>query len=282
METFKVLVGGKEVELSLRNPKGEDVREADKIKSIAYNDALYNQKMPLASQAREEAIKRKIWNEEKQLQLMNYEKELIESERLLTKDRTLKLGGPGNDDPNTMFNIALKCQELREKIARLKTIFSEMESKTVEGYSENERLNYLIYATTVYKDSGTRFFESFDDFKNATFYTEDNSEKNNVAIMAYAQYQLKLFGEYQKSADTNPENKFLKRFKFVDDKGRFLNKDGKLVNLSGQVVDEDGNLLNIKVEEEEPKPYLDDEGKPILDEEYLKELEEYNKRNKKE
>lgn len=282
METFKVKFNGNEIELFLRSPKSEDVREADKIKSIAYNDALYNQKMPLASQAREEAIKRKIWNEDKQLELFNLEKELDESEKLLTKDRTLRLGGPGDDDPNTMFNIALKCQSLREKIAKLKTIFSEMESQTVEGYAENERLNYLIYATTVYKDSGKRFFESFDDFKNSTFYTEENAEKNTIALMAYAQYQIKLFGEFQKSVDNNPENKFLKRFKFVDEKGRFLNKDGKFVNLGGELVDENGELLNNKIDEEEPKPYIDNDGNPIIDEEYKKELEEYKKRVKKE
>lgn len=277
-EAFKVKVGDKEVELILRSPKPEDVREADKIRSKAYTEAYLKDKMPLAVTAREEAMRRGIWDETKQKELRDAQAELVKCEEILTKSRNLKLGGPGNMDPNTMFQIAIKTQDLRNKIIELRTLFADVEKNTVEGYSENERQNYLLYATTVYKDSGERFFSSFEDFKNSTVFTEENKEKCAVATLAYMQYQYRLIGDYQKNLNETPENKFLKRFKFVDDQGRFL-KEGKLVNMGGDPVNEDGIPLNKITKPEPPKPFLDDNGNPILDEEYQRELDLFNKEN---
>ncbi len=279
-KSFQVTVGDKSVELMLRFPKASDIREADKIRSKAYHEAYLKEKMPLAITAREEAMRRGIWDEEKQKQLRDAQTELNKCEETLTKSRHLKIGGPGDMSPDTMFQIALKCQELRNRILDLRTVFADVERNTVEGYSENERQNYLIYALTVYKDSGERFFSSFDDFKNSTVSTEENQDKFTAATMAYMTYQARILGDYQKNLSDTPENKFLHRFKFVDDQGRFL-KEGKLVNVGGELVNEDGIPLSEVKKPEPPKPFLDNEGKPILDEDYQKELAAYEAQNPK-
>jgi hypothetical protein len=76
-----------------------------------------------------------------------------------------------------------------------------------------------------------------------------------------------------------PENKFLKQYKFVDDKLRLVNKEGKLVdekgrlidnngrfiNETGQFVDKNGNLVDDKGDYVvEFSPFLDDNGKPVV------------------
>jgi hypothetical protein len=80
-----------------------------------------------------------------------------------------------------------------------------------------------------------------------------------------------------------PENKFLKKYKFVDDqlrlvdkKGRLIDADGKLIDSDNRFIDEEGNFVDKfgnRVDKNgdyvvEQEPFLDENGKPIiLDEE---------------
>jgi hypothetical protein len=76
-----------------------------------------------------------------------------------------------------------------------------------------------------------------------------------------------------------PENKFLKKYKFVDDKLRYINKnnqltdrDGRLVDEQGRFIDKAGNFVDKygnRVDSEgeyiaEFKPFLDDDGNPVV------------------
>lgn len=267
METFKAMFDGKEREFGVRSATSKDIKEANKIRSIAYWKAVKDG-LPMANDAIKMSQKTS-WTPEKAQEFRDLQKELAECEEILSKKRDLKLGGPSDKDPNTMFRVALKCFDLRNKVSELNMAFADAQQNTVEGYSENERLNYIVYATTVYKDSGERVFPSYDDFDNSTVLSEENSEKYMIATLAFAAYQSKLLEGYQKSVDSNPENTFLKRFKFINQNGEFIDKEGKLIDSNGgSVTTEEPKLV-------EPKPFLDNDGKPIEDEEYKKELEEY-------
>jgi hypothetical protein len=85
-----------------------------------------------------------------------------------------------------------------------------------------------------------------------------------------------LDNNYEKSL---PENKFLKKYKFVDDNlrlvnkdGHFVNEDGKLIDENGRFVDENGNFVDrdgnrVDADGEyvvDSKPFLDDEGNPVV------------------
>lgn len=270
METFKALLNKQEKEFAVKTPSSKDIKEANKIRSIAYWKAT-KEGLPMANDAIKLSQKTS-WTPEKAEEFKKLQLDLTECEEILSKKRDLKLGGPNDKDPNTMFRVALKCFDLRNKVSELNVAFAEAQQHTVEGYAENERLQYLVYATTVYKDSGERVFSSYDDFDNSVNLTEENAEKYMIATLAFAAYQSKLFESYQKSVDSNPENTFLKRFKFINEKGEFIDKEGRLVDSNGKlVVEEEVKLV-------EPKPFLDNDGKPIEDEEYKKELEEYKAR----
>ncbi len=270
METFKTKLGGVEKEFLVRAPKAEEVKEANKVKSRGYWKAIKDG-LPMANDAIKLA-QQTAWTPEKVEEYVKLQKELNEAEKILTEKRNLKLGGPKDPNQETMFRVALKCFSLRNKLSELNSIFAEAQQNTVEGYSENERLNYILYATTVYKDTGERVFESFEDFDKSTISSEENSEKYIIATLAFAMYQQKLLKSYQTVVDGNPENAFLKRFKFINDEGEFIDKDGNLIDSSGEVV------VDEVVTDDEPKPFLDNEGNPIEDEEYLKELADYKAR----
>ena len=91
-----------------------------------------------------------------------------------------------------------------------------------------------------------------------------------------------LFGLDKDYENTLPENKFLKKYKFVDDKLRFIDKKGRLIDSEGRLIDESGRFIDEngnfvdkygnKVDAEgdyvvEPEPFLDENGKPIILEE---------------
>ena len=86
-----------------------------------------------------------------------------------------------------------------------------------------------------------------------------------------------------------PENKFLKKYKFIDDKlrlvdkkGRLIDADGKLIDEEGRYIDDQGNYIDKygnRVDKDgeylvESKPFLDDDGNPIV-------LEENNEKSEK-
>jgi len=276
MESFKVMIGGVEKEVLVREPKASEIKEATKIRAKAYWKALQD-KLPLANDAAK-LLQESSWDEKKAAELRDLRAELAKNEDILTnpkKRESFKLGGPTDKSEGTMFRAAMRCIELRAKILSLNTVFAEAQQNTVEGYSENERLNYLLYATTVYKDSGERVFSSYEDFDASTVLTEENAEKYVVVTRAFLSYQMKVLGDYQKSTDTNPENAFFKRFNFIDKEGRFINKDGNPINSDGELLGEDGELLSKPKELIKPVPFLDNEGNPILDEGYKEELAKY-------
>lgn len=276
MDSFKTKINGVEKEILVREPKSDEIKEANKVRAKAYWKAMRDG-LPLAKDAME--LTQKIsWNTKKSEKLNSLRKELLEKEEILTKKRNLKIGGPGDKSEETMFRIAMKCIDLRNEILELNTAFAEAQQNTVEGYAENERLNYVLFATTVYKDSGERVFSSYEDFDAATILTDENAEKYLVVRLAFMAYQNKVIGDYQKILDSNPENAFLKRFKFVNEEGQFINKEGKLVNSDGELLDKEGNLVSTaEIVPDKPIPFLDNNGSPILDKEYEEELAKYEK-----
>lgn len=292
--TFSLTIKDKETEFMVRSPKAAELREADIIRSQYYNEGLKKGLM-LAMKARDYAKQQNLWSDEKQAELNDAEKQLREYEYEIKTKRSLPLGAPGKLE-GTMFGLALEIMKLRTKIINLRTIFADMEANTVEGYAENARKNYLLYVTTVYSDTGERVFGSFDDFLNSLNLTEENVDKYTIAWAAYTCYQNGLLHAYNINVQDYPENQFLSRFKFLDDKGRLINKQGEFVNENGERVDENGlpineqgHLIDINKREltkdgefdEEPKPFKDENGVPIIDDQYKKELETYLKSKEK-
>jgi hypothetical protein len=115
---------------------------------------------------------------------------------------------------------------------------------------------------------------------------------NPIAIKGATEFYYLLSGT-ENLDDRLPENKFLKKFKFVDAKYRLVEKgSARLVDREGRYVDEYGNYIEYnedgtyyyvdlngrRLDEktgnfvvDEPAPFLDDYGNPISDEEEVAE-----------
>jgi len=254
---FKV----KDVELQVVSPSAADNREANKVYNQAFNDAL---KSKAIVRARLDDILKEqgLWDDAKQAEYNTLQAKLLESERQLKK---------GGITLATAKEIALQMKRDRETLRELISDRTSLDNHTAEGQADNAKFNYLVYACTAYGDNPSKkYFASYDD------YQKRSSEL--VAIMAAQHVANFVYGLEDDYESKLPENKFLKDYRFVDDSGRLVNKEGKyvdtegrLIDKNGRYIDEEGNFIDKqgnRVDEEgeyivEFTPFLDDDGKPV-------------------
>ena len=153
------------------------------------------------------------------------------------------------------------------------SVRTNLDNHTAEGQADNARFNYLISACLVYSSNKDKKY-----FKNYEEYLSKAAEP--IAIKAAQVLANMLYGldnDYEKKL---PENKFLIKYKFVDNKLRLVNKEGKLVDNEGRLIDEFGRFINEKGEYVDKngnlvdengdyitdfKPFTDDDGNPIVE-----------------
>jgi hypothetical protein len=123
----------------------------------------------------------------------------------------------------------------------------------------------------VYNDTKEPYFKNMEEYLNRATEQVSLLGAQNLANMLYG-----LDNDYETNL---PENKFLKKYKFVDEKlrlvdkkGRLIDAEGRLVDDNGRFIDEQGNFVDKfgnKVDEEgeyvvDTQPFLDDEGNPVI------------------
>lgn len=166
--------------------------------------------------------------------------------------------------------------QMREKRAELRTLIAQrnqLDLNTAEGQAENARFNALVSMCLVYNDSGEPVYKSLDEYLQHA-----GDEEAFTGAQTLAQMMFTLDKEYEANL---PENQFLKKWKFVDNQLRLVNKDGHLVDEDGRLINEDGHYVDAdnnlvdkegrRVDEKgnyvvEAQPFLDDDGNPIVEE----------------
>ena len=76
------------------------------------------------------------------------------------------------------------------------------DSSTIESIADRERMDYIIYACTVYEDTGQNYWASFEDMKN-----DRGSGAYNLAVREVTKIIYNYDPEFEKNL---PENKFAK------------------------------------------------------------------------
>jgi hypothetical protein len=162
-------------------------------------------------------------------------------------------------------------KQVRDEIRDLISVRTSLDNHSAEGQADNSRFNYLVSVCVVYNDTKEPYFSSLEDYLNKS--TEEVAIKGaqNLANMLYG-----LDNDYEGNL---PENKFLKKYKFIDDKlrlvdkkGRLIDKDGRLIDESGRFIDDNGNFVDkygnpVDKDGEyivEQQPFLDDNGNPVV------------------
>jgi hypothetical protein len=261
METsVKITVEGKEVELDIKAATLADQRESQKVYNQAFSDAVKSGSIVRAKL--DDLLKDQgLWDDKKELQFRTLQKQILDSEKKLAK------GGISLKDAK---NVAIQIQQYRNDLRDLIAVKTNLDSHTAEGQADNARFNYLVSSCVVYKNNGNKYFKNYEDYLNRA-----TDPVSLIAAQKLASIMYGLDSDFEKKL---PENKFLIKYKFVnenlefvDDKGRLVDSDGRLIdtngrfiNEDGKFVDKDGNLVDESGEfVVEFEPFLDDNGNPI-------------------
>lgn len=257
---FEVEVDGVKTKFAVLRPNHKVQQKGQQVYNRAFRDAA--EAGAFVKQRIRDVMKdQNLWDDTKQKRDEELRKSLLQSELKLKK---------GGIPLKEAREIALQMGRDRWELRELNYQKHQLEMNSAEAQAENARFNYLVSACTVYLSNGKTVFEDHED------YLERGEEP--VAIEAASQLGMMLY-----SLDTDfekklPENKFLLKYKMVDDKLRFVDKDGnytdvlgrrvddqgRLINEAGELIDSDGNRLTPEGEfiiDEEP--FYDDDGNPV-------------------
>lgn len=260
-KTFKTTVDSVEKEFLVRSPSLNDQREAQKVYNQAFTDAIKS-KSVVRAKLDDLLEDQGLWNDEKQAKFTSLQKELLEGEKRLAK---------GGFSLNEAKDLAVKMKSVRDDIRDLISVRTSLDNHSAEGQADNARFNYLVSVCVVYNDTKQPYFKNLEDYLNRS--------TDQVAILGAQNLANMLYGLDNDYESNLPENKFLKKYKFVDDKlrlidkkGRLIDSEGKLVDERGRFIDEEGNFIDkfgnrVDADGEyvvEQQPFLDEHGQPII------------------
>ena len=263
-KTFKASIDGTEKEFLVKTPSLNDQREAQKVYNQAFTDAIKS-KSVVRAKLDDLLEDQGLWNDEKQAKFTSLQRDLLDGEKKLAK---------GGFSLNEAKDLAIKMKGVRDEIRELISVRTSLDNHSAEGQADNARFNYLVSVCVVYNDSKQPYFNNMEDYLNMSTDQVGLLGAQNLANMLYG-----LDNDYEGNL---PENKFLKKFKFVDEKlrlvdkkGRLIDSEGRLIDESGRFIDEEGNFVDKygnRVNQEgdylvDPQPFLDDNGNPIILEE---------------
>ena len=245
----------------VESPTVKQLNAADKVHLSAFNDAVKDGAM-IRKKLEQVWEQQGIWNDK----IKNQYEEL--RAELLADERRLQGGGIKLKEAK---EIALNMRKLRDKLADMSSGRQELDSMCAEGKADNMKFNFLISECIVEHDTGKRVYKSLDDYLT--------NASGELATKAAQQFFSLMYGTDASTAEASlPENKFLRRFKFVDEKlrltdeeGRLVDEEGRLIDEEGYFIDEEGNRVDIDghpVDEDgkykiEYSPFLDDDGNPV-------------------
>jgi hypothetical protein len=257
----------------VKTPTIHDQREAQKIYNQAFTDAIKS-KCVVRAKMDDLLEEQGLWNQDKQIKFNKLQQDILDSERKLAK---------GGISVKEARSIAIQMKRDRDEIRSLIAVRTSLDNHSAEGQADNARFNYLVSVCLVYNNSEKQpYFSSMEDYLNRS-----NEEVAIVGAQHLASMLYGLDNDYELNL---PENKFLKKYKFIDDKLRYINKEGKLTDADGRLVDENGRYVDEqgnfvdkfgnRVDKDgeylvETQPFLDDDGNPIvLDEDKKDETKE--------
>lgn len=260
-KTFKTEVDKVEKEFLVRSPSLNDQREAQKVYNQAFTDAIKS-KSVVRAKLDDLLEDQGLWNDEKQAKFTSLQKELLEGEKKLAK---------GGFSLNEAKDLAVKMKSVRDEIRDLISVRTSLDNHSAEGQADNARFNYLVSVCVVYNDTKQPYFKNLEDYLNRS--------TDQVAILGAQNLANMLYGLDNDYESNLPENKFLKKYKFVDDKlrlidkkGRLIDGEGRLVDERGRFIDEEGNFIDkfgnrVDADGEyvvEQQPFLDENGQPVI------------------
>lgn len=268
------------VDYLVKNPEQKDFRSSQIAYSKAYRRALDGGAI-LKAKLLEYIKEQGIWSDAKEKTLQE------KAEEVLKLEEKLKGGGMKLSEAR---QVALDLSKARAEFREQISVKQSHDANSAEAQAENEKFNYLV-TCCVLKPDGKRFWDSVEKY--------DDDAMNPWVVEAASEVARIIYGldpDYDKQLE---ENKFLIKYKFVNQELKFINKDGHLVDSNGRLVNNEGHWIAYRdngeaytVNEEGREidskgrvvvtfsPFLDDDGNPIVDDEPVVEPEKTTKKKK--
>jgi hypothetical protein len=200
-----------------------------------------------------------VWgkdHEEKQQKILD---------KISEKEDQIRSGGITKEK---LKQLGIDLKKLRVEHRLLISDRNSEDQKTAEAQAENARF-YSMIVSCVLDENRKPAFSSIDD------YEQKGEEKWTLdCVEELANLLYNLDSSYE---DNLVENRFLKKYKIVDENYYFLNEDGARVDHEGRLINEDGYFINEEGQRVNKKgrpvdengdyldanPILDDDGNPI-------------------
>lgn len=240
---------GKVVKLTTKALQYKDFEEADKVYALKVASLMRENSKFLLRQNLDQYLRDAgVWSEEDDNKLTELNKDV---DRLLDQIRK------GGQKLSEGRKLCIEVMDKRKEMIKVSEKRRAFENITVEFLAEQEKMDYIIYLATVYADSGKNYWESLDALK------ED--KRTHAYEQAYLSVLDKFFGVDGEFEKRLPENKWLKKYGFVDEDlnyvdrktGTKVDRDGNPIqSLQDQIIKETQNLIG---DIEEEAPFIDDE-----------------------
>ena len=223
---------GKEIELVVSTPTTKQSLEAEKVYKKAFRQALEEGAM-LRKKLNMYMIDQGIWTDKQEKEYVDVIKEI----NLL--DYQLNKGKNTEGEKLKISEAKEMALSLRDKREEFKDLISErqnLDHLTAEGQADAEKFSYLVFVCTKDFLSQKPFYTDFNDYQE-----KSNDQASVDAAKHVGELVYEIDPEYENSLT---ENRFLKRFNFVDDKNQLIDKDGRPIDREGNRLDEFGYVLN--------------------------------------
>lgn len=261
-----------DVAYAVRKPTIAEIQKANELRRKTFNDELVAGSL-LREQLDQELRKRKLWSDQSEQEYQTLRQEIIDGEYKLAS---------GGIKLSQARELALSMRKKRDQMVQMLGSRSELDQATCEGKADSARFNFLFACCLVYNDSGEPYFKNgLDDYLV--------NQNDPVAVRGATEFYY-LISNSDEVDDKLPENTFLKKFKFVNNRGQLVDKQGRLIDSEGRHIDEDGFYIQWTSDKEYIKvdvngrplkdngdfdvnftPFLDDDGNPIAEEPPAKE-----------
>ena len=257
-------VEGDDKEYCVIRPDSDVVRQAD---------AIYAREWKSAAESKNYMLRARLWDILRDNGLWNDEKEKLYRElqtRVRQNEKKIISGGIKKSDAR---KIALDIRSDRASIQELLLSRNQYDQMTVESQAEEERFRFYCSRCICDGKTGAPLFKDLSDYKAKS--------DTPVAFKGAATLAEMLFGLTQEFEKKLPENVFLKKYGFINDKMQLVNKDGHLIDIDGRLINDEGRYVTASgelcdasgnlVDEEgqfvvQTQPFLDDEGNPLAEE----------------
>lgn len=236
---------GKDLKLRIIKPTNKIAQQANmlynaKISELIRNNDIGSARLLLRSEVETYLAINGIWTERDVAKIEDLSLAVRAHELLLMR---------GGISLERGRKLAIKMGEMRTEILALAAKRNQLDSATIETMAEDYKFNVLVSECTFHANTNTRYFTSHDD------YIERGDE--TAAIAAAEQLSHMLYGYNPNFGMELFENKWLQQAGFMNDDGRYVDRNGQFIDREGKLVNEAGRYIDSEGD------YTDQEGRAV-------------------